>query len=147
MQQGTDIKSSREQTTAKTHITVVVPAYNEQEVLPEFHKRISAVLDSIAIDAEVIYVNDDSTDHTLAIMQRIRGSDPRVAIVDLSRNFGKEVAITAGLDHASGDAIVVIDADLQHPPELIPELVKHWIEGYDVVYVKHISRSGESIIK
>src|SRR3989304_6817906 len=144
MQQGTDIKSSREQTTAKTHITVVVPAYNEQEVLPEFHKRISAVLDSIAIDAEVIYVNDDSTDHTLAIMKRIRGSDPRVAIVDLSRNFGKEVAITAGLDHASGDAIVVIDAGFKHRPGLIPELVKHWIEGYDVVYVKHISRSGES---
>src|SRR3990170_8890744 len=147
MQESTDIKSNIEHSTAKTLLSVVVPAYNEHEVLPEFHKRISAVLEYMAIDAEIVYVNDGSTDHTLAIMQSIRESDPRVSIVDLSRNFGKEVALTAGLDHASGDAIVVIDADLQHPPELIPELIKHWMDGYDVVYAKRISRSGEGVIK
>src|SRR3990170_6649564 len=113
MQQGTDIKSCIELSTAKALLSVVVPAYNEEEVLPEFHKRISAVLESMAIDAEIVYVNDGSIDHTLAVMQCIRESDPRVGIVDLSRNFGKDIAITAGLDHSSGDAVVVIDADLQ----------------------------------
>ncbi len=147
MHQGTDIKSHIELSTAKTLLSVVVPAYNEEGVLPEFHKRISGVLESMAVDAEIVYVNDGSIDHTLAVMQLIRASDPRVAIVDLSRNFGKDIAITAGLDHANGDAVVVIDADLQHPPELIPELVKQWNEGYDVVYVKRISRMGESLIK
>ncbi len=147
MQQGVDVQSPIETTDAKTLLSVVVPAYNEEEALPEFHKRISAVLESMAIDAEIVYVNDGSTDHTLAVMQQIRSSDPRVAIVDLSRNFGKEIALTAGLDHASGDAVVLIDADLQHPPELIPELVKHWKEGYDVVYVKRISRIEENAIK
>lgn len=147
MQQGTDIKSCIELSTAEALLSVVVPAYNEEGVLPEFHKRISAVLESMTIDAEIVYVNDGSIDNTLAVMQRMRESDPRVAIVDLSRNFGKEIALTAGLDHASGDAIVFIDADLQHPPELIPELVKHWMEGYDVVYAKRISRGGEGVLK
>ncbi len=147
MQQGADVQSPLESTDAKTLLSVVVPAYNEEEVLTEFHKRISAVLDSMAIDAEIVYVNDGSTDNTLVIMQQIRVSDPKVAIVDLSRNFGKEIALTAGLDHASGDAIVVIDADLQHPPELIPELVINWMNGYDVVYAKRISRNEENIIK
>jgi glycosyltransferase involved in cell wall biosynthesis len=147
MQQDTDIQSQIEPSTVKALLSVVVPAYNEEEALPEFHKRISAVLESMLIDAEIIYVNDGSTDSTLTVMQHLRESDPRVAIVDLSRNFGKEIAMTAGLDHANGNAAVIIDADLQHPPELIPELVKHWIEGYDVVYAKRISRGGESVIK
>lgn len=147
MQLGADVQSPIETTLSKTLLSVVVPAYNEEEVLTEFHKRISAVLESMAIDAEIVYVNDGSTDNTLVIMQQIRRSDPKVAIIDLSRNFGKEIALTAGLDHASGDAVVVIDADLQHPPELIQELVKHWKEGYDVVYVKRMSRDEESIIK
>jgi glycosyltransferase involved in cell wall biosynthesis len=147
MQPGVDVQSPIETDLSKTLLSVVVPAYNEEEVLTEFHKRISAVLESMAIDAEIVYVNDGSIDSTLTIMQQIRRSDPRVAIVDLSRNFGKEIALTAGLDHASGDAVVVIDADLQHPPELIPELVKHWKEGYDVVYVKRISRIEENAIK
>jgi len=147
MQESTDIKSNIELSTARTFFSVVVPAYNEEEVLPEFHKRISTVLETMSIEAEIVYVNDGSTDNTLAVMQGLQESDPRVAVVDLSRNFGKEIALTAGLDHASGDAVVVIDADLQHPPELIPELVKYWMGGYDVVYAKRISRGGESIIK
>ena len=129
MQESTDIKSYIELSTAKMLLSVVVPAYNEEEVLPEFHKRISTVLETMSIEAEIVYVNDGSTDNTLAVMQGLRESDPRVAIVDLSRNFGKEIALTAGLDHASGDAIVFIDADLQHPPELIPELLKHWMRS------------------
>jgi len=147
MQQNTNIQSHIELPIAKTLLSVVVPAYNEEEVLPDFHKRISSVLENMSTEAEIVYVNDGSTDNTLAVMQGLQESDPRVAIVDLSRNFGKEIALTAGLDHASGDAVVVIDADLQHPPELIPELVKHWMEGYDVVYAKRFSRSGEGVIK
>ncbi len=147
MRQSTDIKSNTEPSTSKTLLSIVVPAYNEEAVLPEFHKRISAVLKSMSTEAEIVYVNDGSTDNTLVVMQGLQESDLRVAIVDLSRNFGKEIALTAGLDHASGDVVVVIDADLQHPPELIPELIKHWMDGYDVVYAKRISRSEESIIK
>jgi polyisoprenyl-phosphate glycosyltransferase len=128
-------------------LSVVVPAFNEDEVLPELHRRLCAVLDAMAVSAEVVYVNDGSTDRTLAVMTALREADPRVAVVDLSRNFGKEIALTAGLDHARGDAVVIIDADLQDPPELIPELVRGWREGYDVVYGKRISRRGESTLK
>lgn len=128
-------------------ISVVVPAYNEEEVLPEFHHRLSKVLKSIPFKYEVIYVNDGSKDDTISVIQELRAKDPAVAIVNLSRNFGKEIALTAGLDFALGDAIIVIDADLQDPPEVIPELVQYWQEGYDVVYGKRISREGETVPK
>jgi glycosyltransferase involved in cell wall biosynthesis len=139
--------SSSQLSSDKILLSIVVPSYNEEEVLTEFHKRISEVLDSISIDAEIIYVNDGSNDNSLTIMRSLRESDPRIAIVDLSRNFGKEIAMTAGLDHASGDAVVIIDADLQHPPELIPEMLKKWMEGYDIVYATMVSRVGENVIK
>jgi glycosyltransferase involved in cell wall biosynthesis len=128
-------------------LSVVVPIYNEEEVLPEFHRRIVDAVSSLAFDIEILYVNDGSTDNTLSLLQDLYGKDPRVAVIDVSRNFGKEIALTAGLDHANGEAVVVIDADLQDPPELIPELVRWWKEGYDVVYAKRISRSGESLFK
>jgi glycosyltransferase involved in cell wall biosynthesis len=128
-------------------LSVVVPAYNEQEVLREFHERLSAVVSSLPFACEVVYVNDGSADDTLEIISSFQGQDPHVALIDLSRNFGKEIAMTAGLDHAKGDAVIVIDADLQDPPELIPELVKHWQDGYDVVYAKRISRDGETFVK
>ncbi|MCI0626396.1 MAG: glycosyltransferase family 2 protein [Acidobacteria bacterium] len=128
-------------------ISVVVPAYNEEDVIAEFHRRISAVLDSTTVAAELIFVNDGSTDSTLAVLRDLCSKDPRVAVVDLSRNFGKEIALTAGLDHAQGDAVIVIDADLQEPPELIPELIKHWLDGYDVVYGQRIAREGETFVK
>ena len=115
--------------------------------MPEFHQRLSRVFESIAAKVEFIYVNDGSTDNTLDIMHGLRQTDSRVAIVDLSRNFGKEIALTAGLDHARGDAAVILDSDLQHPPELIPELIKHWREGYDVVYAKRVSREGDNFLK
>lgn len=128
-------------------LSVVVPAYNEQEVLAEFHRRLGAVLDALPAISEIVYVNDGSLDGTLSLMQGMRAEDPRVSIVDLSRNFGKEIALTAGLDHARGDAVVVIDADLQDPPELIPKLIEEWRAGHDVVFAQRTARDGESILK
>lgn len=128
-------------------LSVVVPVYNEQEVLLEFHRRLAAVLDQLQVKSEIVYVNDGSFDGTLAIIERLREQDHRVALVDLSRNYGKEIALTAGLDHARGAAVVVIDADLQDPPELIPEMLTAWQEGFDMVYAKRTAREGESWIK
>jgi len=128
-------------------LSVVVPAYNEQAVLPEFHRRLAAVLDGLAIRAEIVYVNDGSSDSTWALLNTLRESDARVALVDLSRNFGKEIAMSAGLDHANGDAVVVIDADLQDPPELIPDMLRAHAEGFDVVLMRRKSRAQESWLK
>jgi glycosyltransferase involved in cell wall biosynthesis len=133
--------------TASYTLSVVVPAYNEVLVLPEFHRRVKAVLEQLGADYEVLYVNDGSTDGTLETIYRLQAQDPRVSVVDLSRNFGKEIALSAGLDHARGDAVVVIDADLQDPPELIPEMVRRWREGYDNVYAKRTAREGETLLK
>lgn len=128
-------------------LSVVVPAFNEQAVLHECHSRLSKVLDALGVSAEIVFVNDGSTDNTPEVLYRLREQDPRVAVVELSRNFGKEIALTAGLDHAQGEAVVVIDADLQDPPELIPELIKQWREGYDVVYATRVARDGETYLK
>lgn len=128
-------------------LSVVVPARNEQEVLPELHRRLAAVFDGIDADRELVFVNDGSTDRTLEVMRALRAADPTIAIVELSRGFGKELALQAGLDHATGDAVVVLDADLQDPPELIPEFVKHWRDGYDVVYGVRARREGETALK
>lgn len=128
-------------------LSVVAPAYNEMETLREFHRRLAAVLDAIPAACEIVYVNDGSSDATIAVMNALRAEDSRVAIVDLSRNFGKEIAMTAGLDHARGDAIIIIDTDLQDPPELIPQLIEEWRNGYDVVYAKRTAREGESALK
>lgn len=128
-------------------LSVVVPAYNEQEVLPEFHRRLVAVLDQLPATCEVVYVNDGSRDSTMAVMKKLQLQDDRVTIIDLSRNFGKEIALTAGLDHAIGEAVVVIDADLQDPPELIPTLIAEWRAGFDNVYARRTARDGESAFK
>lgn len=128
-------------------LSVVVPAYNEQEVLPELHRRLHDVLSSACQNYEIIFVNDGSRDSTLDIMRSLKEIDYHVGYVNLSRNFGKEIAMTAGLDLARGDAVIVIDADLQDPPELIPDLVKGWREGFDVVYARRASRAGESWLK
>lgn len=128
-------------------LSIIIPAYNEDEVLPEFHRRLLAVLDGLSCASEVIYINDGSTDNTLTLLQALHEQDPRVAVLDLSRNFGKEIALTAGLHQAKGDAVIVIDADLQDPPELIPELIKEWHNGYDVVYAKRARREGETFFK
>lgn len=128
-------------------LSIVVPAYNEEQVLPVFHQRLSAVLDKLALVCEVIYINDGSRDTTVAVIEGLRAADDRVALVDLSRNFGKEIALTAGLDFAKGKWVVVIDADLQDPPELIPELIEHARQGFDVVYAKRTAREGETALK
>ncbi len=128
-------------------ISVVVPVYNEAAVLAEFHRRVTAVMAATESDYELLYVDDGSTDGSLDQLAGIRDRDPHVAVVELSRNFGKEVALSAGLDHAGGDAVIVIDADLQDPPELIPEFIAEWRSGYDIVYGRRTSREGESRVK
>jgi glycosyltransferase involved in cell wall biosynthesis len=141
------VATSEEIVTKNLLLSIVVPVYDEEQVLRDFHERLSAVLKSAALKAEIVYVNDGSKDSSLEIIRQLRSRDPRVAVVDLSRNFGKEIALTAGLDYAKGDAVVVIDADLQDPPELIPQMVQHFHEGYDEVYAQRVSRAGESTIK
>jgi glycosyltransferase involved in cell wall biosynthesis len=142
------IGPARPDTARRPALSVVVPAFDEQEVLPEFHRRLAAAMDGIGLAWEVVYVNDGSRDATLAVMLALRAADPRVAVVNLSRNFGKEIALTAGLDHARGsDSVVVIDADLQDPPEVIPELVAAWREGVDIAYAQRRVRHGEGVVK
>lgn len=129
-------------------ISIVVPAYNEADAIAEFNRRLSDVRAKLLEKSEVIYVNDGSCDDTLAILRLLHERDPTISIVNLSRNFGKEIALTAGLDHSRGDAVILIDADLQDPPELIPTLIKHWREdNADVVFARRCSRGGESWFK
>jgi polyisoprenyl-phosphate glycosyltransferase len=115
-------------------ISVVCPAYQEEEVLPLFHAELARVLDSVSeeYDCEIVYVDDGSKDGTLNVMRRL-AADPRVRYVALSRNFGKEAALIAGVEHARGDAVITIDTDLQHPPRLIPDLLSHWRDGAELV--------------
>ena len=126
-------------------LSIIVPVYNEAEVLAEFQRRLSTVLMDLDLRSEIVYVNDGSTDKSLCLLHELRQESPDVAIVDLSRNFGKEIAMTAGLDHAIGDAVVIIDADLQDPPELIPQMIEEWENGYSIVYAKRTGRDGESV--
>ena len=129
-------------------LSMIIPAYNEQEVIGEFHNRLSQVLKNADIEsAEIIYVNDGSADKTLPLLLKIMNSDDRVHIIDLSRNFGKEAAMTAGFDASQGQAVIVLDADLQDPPELIPLMLKEWRSGYDMVLMRRRSRRGESWLK
>jgi polyisoprenyl-phosphate glycosyltransferase len=128
-------------------ISVVVPAYNEELVINETHKRLNDALSSIAVDYEIIYVNDGSRDKTIEILKEIGAKDSHVRILNFSRNFGHQVAVTAGIQNATGNAVVLIDADLQDPPELIKEFVRKWQEGYDVVYAIRKSRAGETWFK
>lgn len=128
-------------------MAVVVPCFDEVDGLAEFHRRLAAAMDATALPWSVIYVDDGSRDGTRALAERLAAADPRVAVLGLSRNFGKEAATTAGLDHAAGDAVVVIDADLQDPPEVIPLLIAEWRGGADVVYAQRRVRHGETWLK
>jgi glycosyltransferase involved in cell wall biosynthesis len=129
-------------------VSIVVPVYNEADGIAEFNRRLSAVRITLAEKSEVVYVNDGSKDNSLAILRRLREQDSTISIVNLSRNFGKEIALTAGLDNSRGDAIIVIDADLQDPPELIPSLINRWREDCaDVVFAQRRSRAGETWLK
>ena len=131
----------------KKILSIVSPVYNEAENLGEFYSRVINATDNLNLEIEIIYINDGSQDSTIDIITKQRQIDNRITIIDLSRNFGKEIALTAGLDYSSGDAVIVIDTDLQDPPELIPKLVEKWREGYDVVNAKRIKRKGESLLK
>ena len=129
-------------------LTVVVAACNEAEALPLLHARLSPVLDALKdVDARILYVDDGSRDGTWASMQRLAASDPRVALLRLSRNFGKEAALTAGLDVVGDGAALLLDADLQDPPELIPEFVSKWREGFDNVYGRRTDRHGDGFAR
>lgn len=129
-------------------VSVVVPCFNEQDVLPLTHRRLIETLAAIEpLGVEIVYVDDGSSDATGSVLSGLAAADPRVRVVRFSRNFGHQIAITAGIAHASGDAIVVIDADLQDPPELIVEMVDRWRKGDDVVYAVRTEREGESALK
>ena len=131
-------------------ISVVVPVYNEAQSIQPFIKAIAVVLGSLeklGYSSELVFVNDGSTDESLEGLLRLMEHDSRLRIIDLSRNFGKEAALTAGLDEATGDATVIMDADLQDPPDLLPELIAKWREGFDVVLARRTNRSSDSILK
>jgi dolichol-phosphate mannosyltransferase len=123
--------------------SMVVPVHNEEAVIGELHRRLSAMTDSLDGDSEFIFVDDGSTDGSREILLELRGVDSRVKVVSLSRNFGHQIALSAGLDFAAGSAVVTIDGDLQDPPELIPEMAARWREGYEVVHAQHRRRAGE----
>jgi dolichol-phosphate mannosyltransferase len=126
---------------------LIIPVYNEEETLPEMYLRVRAVMDQLDGDVELILVNDGSRDRSLAFLRDLHEKDPRVCYLSFARNFGHQIAVTAGLNFVRGDAIVILDADLQDPPELIPALVEQWKQGYQVVYAQRTQRHKESWIK
>jgi len=127
--------------------SVVIPVFNEEEVLPETYRRLTGVMEELSEPYELIFVNDGSKDRSPEILDDLARKDPRVRVIHFSRNFGHQAAITAGMDYARGEAVIVIDADLQDPPEVIPEMVAKWREGYEVVYGKRAKREGETFFK
>jgi polyisoprenyl-phosphate glycosyltransferase len=132
---------------ARMSLSVIIPVFNEEAVLAEFHNRLCASIERVPGPNEIIYVNDGSSDASGKFLAIAAGSDARVTVITLSRNFGKEAAMTAGLDHSCGLAIIVIDADLQDPPEQIPRMHDEWKQGADVVLMQRASRAGDSWLK
>ena len=128
-------------------LSLVVPVYFEEEVLPTAYPRMKAAMEQTGYAYEIIFVNDGSKDGTMGILRRIAKADPSVKVLSFSRNFGHQLAVTAGMDEAMGDALIIIDADLQDPPELIPQMVKMWEQGADIVYGKRQKREGETFFK
>lgn len=129
-------------------VTILIPAYNEEESIPFLKKRIDELINKIKeYEFEILLINDGSSDETLNLIKKWREEDNRINYVDFSRNFGKETAMIAGFDYSTGDCVIIIDADLQDPPELIPEMLKYWEEGYDDVYARRKSRKGETWLK
>lgn len=129
-------------------ISILIPCYNEEKTLPLLYPELVKLMEGMpAYEWEIMFVNDGSTDGTLQILQQLRQQDKRVNYVDLSRNFGKEVAMLAGFDYVTGDCMVIVDADLQDPPALIPEMLKYWEEGYEDVYARRRTRGKESWLR
>ena len=131
----------------KIRFSLVVPLYNEEAVIEETNRRLTAVMNSLNENYEIIYINDGSRDRTGLLARELCAADPRIKLITFSRNFGHQTAITAGMDHAGGDAVIIIDADLQDPPEIIPQMIEHWEEGYEVVYGRRTARSGVNWFK
>lgn len=130
------------------NITILIPAYNEQESLHPLYKRLRKLMDdNKSYNFELLFVNDGSKDKTLEILQDLSKKDKRISYVNLSRNFGKEIAMIAGIDHFDSDAMIIIDADLQDPPELIPDMIRYWEQGFDDVYARRNNRDGETWLK
>ncbi len=136
-------------TSASEHpvYSVVAPVYNEAKSLPEFYQRVSSALNRLGDPWELVLVNDGSRDESLDVMRRLQASDPHVKIIDFARNFGHQVAVSAGMDFATGDAVIIIDSDLQDPPETIVNLIDKWREGFEVVYAVRAKRPGETFFK
>ncbi|GAA4040670.1 glycosyltransferase family 2 protein [Hymenobacter glaciei] len=128
-------------------LSVVIPIYNEEASLPSLYARLTSVVQGMQLPYELVFVNDGSMDRSFALLLDLAAADEHVRYIDLSRNFGHQIAVSAGLDAVSGSAVVIIDADLQDPPELIPELYQKMQEGYEVVYAKRRSRQGENAAK
>jgi polyisoprenyl-phosphate glycosyltransferase len=128
-------------------VTIVIPVYNEAEVLPTLYDRLTRVLEGLVESYEIIFVNDGSQDDSALFLRDFQARDARVKFLNFSRNFGHQIAITAGLDYSSGQAVVVMDADLQDPPEVIPQLIKQWRKGYDIVFAVRAKRQGEGFFK
>ncbi|MBD1834682.1 glycosyltransferase family 2 protein [Cyanobacteria bacterium FACHB-472] len=131
----------------KPKYSLVIPVYNEENTLPELYRRISELMDRLDDQAELILVNDGSKDRSLELLRDLHEKDPRVCYLSLARNFGHQIAVTAGLNYVRGEVIVILDADLQDPPELIPDMVEKWRQGYHVVYAKRTQRQKESWFK
>lgn len=131
----------------KPVFSFILPIFNEQETIPETYRRLARVMDGLEGQCEVVLVDDGSNDNSLEMMRDLHQRDPRARYVSLARNFGHQIAVTAGLAFARGDAVIVLDADLQDPPELIPTMIDKWRAGYHVVYARHISRQRESVTK
>ena len=127
--------------------SIVAPAVNEEDSLPHFYERVVAVMEQVGEPFEVVLINDGSSDGTFRVMRALHERDPRVRVVDFSRNFGHQIAISAGLDYARGDAVIIIDSDLQDPPEVIPQLIARWKAGVEVVYAQRARRTGETRFK
>src|SRR4029077_4024701 len=128
-------------------LSIVIPVYNEAESLPRLFQALTQVLPQIDAEYELLFVNDGSSDDSVSFLRTVASSDPRVKILGFSRNFGHQAAITAGLDFANGDAVVVMDADLQDPPEILPEMIELFQRGYDVVSAQRVQRQGETFFK
>lgn len=129
-------------------VTLIIPCYNEQDNLLGLHDALKPIInDSLAYDWEILFINDGSKDDTLEVIKKLRTIDKRVCYIDLSRNFGKERAMLAGFDYATGDCAIILDADLQDPPSLIPEMLKLWEDGYQDVYARRKDRGKESWLR
>jgi len=128
-------------------LSIVIPLLNEEDVIPELDRRLRGMLDGLGVTWEAIFIDDGSTDRSHALLRALADAEPRYRILSLSRNFGHQIAVTAGLDHAEGEAVVIMDADLQDPPDLVREMVAKWRAGFDVVYAVRTRRDGDGLFK